>query len=211
MLNEDPARPEALFRRAHALHLAAAEQQFEALEVAREALLRAGDDGRAAEAEALLARAWWFRGTWDRARSAYERSLALLPEGPPTAAKARVLAGVAAFRMLDGAFKEAVSVGQEALEAADRLGLDEVRAAVLTTVGGARVELGDDAGFDDLEESRRVAVGRGALREASRACNNSLSCSTGEESCGGRSLSWKRRCFSQSGPATSTSCDSGKA
>jgi len=172
VLNEDPARPEVLFRRAHALHLAAAEQQFEALEVARDALLRAGDDGRAAEAEALLARAWWFRGTWDRSRSAYERALALLPEGPPTAEKARVLAAVSAFAALEGEDEEAIRIGQDALAAADCLGLEGVRAAVLTTVGSARVELGDDAGLDDLEESRRVAVAGGALREAARACNN---------------------------------------
>jgi len=169
---DDPSRAEVLFRRAHALHLAADERQFEALEVARDALLRAGDEDRAAEAQALLARAWWFRGIWDRARGAYEHALALLSEGPPTAAKARVLAAVSGFRLLEGENEEAISVGRNALDAADRLGLDEVRAAVLTTVGGARAELGDDAGLDDLEESRRVAVGRGALREGARACNN---------------------------------------
>ena len=56
------ARPELLFRRAHALHLAADERQLEALEVARDALLEAGDRDRAAEAQALLAHAWWYRG-----------------------------------------------------------------------------------------------------------------------------------------------------
>ena len=59
---DDPARPELLFRRAHALHLGGDERQFEALEVARDALLEAGDRDGAAEAQALLARAWWYRG-----------------------------------------------------------------------------------------------------------------------------------------------------
>ncbi len=170
--DEDPVRPEILLLRAHALHLEAAEGQFEALEDAREALLRAGDPEGAAAAEAMLARAWWFRGVWDRARSSFDRAFALVPDGPPTAAKARVLAEVAAFRMLDGAFEEAVSVAGDVLEAAVPLGLEEVRAAVLTTLGGARIELGDEGGVADIEEGRRVALGRGALREASRACNN---------------------------------------
>ncbi|MGI8480394.1 MAG: hypothetical protein ACR2M2_11200 [Gaiellaceae bacterium] len=43
---------------------------------------------------------------------------------------------------------------------------------MLTTVGGARTELGDDVGITDLEESRRVAAAVGATFEAARACNN---------------------------------------
>lgn len=170
--DEDPVRPQVLLLRAHALHLAADERQFEALEVARDALLDAGAAEGAAEAEAMLARAWWFRGVWDRARSSFDRAFALVPDGPPTAAKVRVLSGVASFRLLDGAFEEAVRVAEEVLEAAPELGLEEIGAAALTTLGGARIELGDEGGVADIEEGRRIAVGRGALREASRACNN---------------------------------------
>ncbi|MEO5576576.1 MAG: AAA family ATPase [Gaiellaceae bacterium] len=170
--SDDPLRPEVLFRRGHALHLAADDRQFDALEEARDALLGVGARDRAAQAQVLLARAYWFRGTWERAKSGFDAAAALLDDGPPTVAKAQALAGIAGFRLLDGDLEEALRVGLDALAAADRLGLDEVRAALLTTVGLARSELGDDAGFADLEESRRLALHAGALVEAARACNN---------------------------------------
>ena len=169
---EDSARPDLLFRRAHALHLAADERQLEALEAARDSLLEAGDRDRAAEAQVLLARAWWYRGTWDRARSAYEHAVALLGDGAPTPARAQVLAQVSSLKGLEGEHEEAIRVAGEALGVAEALGLDDVRAAVLTTRGFARHDLGDDAGIGDLEEGRRLALGAGAPREASRACNN---------------------------------------
>jgi tetratricopeptide (TPR) repeat protein len=169
---DDSVRPELLFRRAHALHLAADDRQLEALELARDALLESGERDRAAEAQALLARAWWYRGTWDRARSGFEHAVALLGNGSDTGSKARVLAQVSGFWALEGENEKAIEVGREALAAADGLGLEAVRAAVLTTVGGARTELGEDAGIADLEESRRLAEASGAALEAARACNN---------------------------------------
>ena len=168
----DPGRSELLFRRAQALHLAADERQFAALAAARDALLEAGVRDRAAAAQALLARGYWFRGTWDGARTGFDAAEGLLAGAPPTLAKAQALAGIAGFRLLDGQYQDAIRIGVEALAVADRLGLEEVRAAVLVTVGGARLELGDDAGGDDLEESRRVALRAGTFVEAFRACNN---------------------------------------
>jgi predicted ATPase/class 3 adenylate cyclase len=169
---DDPARPGVLLRRAQALHLAADERQLEALEAARDALLEGGARDDAAEAEALLARARWYRGTWDGARSAFDRSLELLDDGSSTGAKARVLAAVAGFSMLEGETEQAMRTGREALAVADRLGLDEVRAAALATIGAARIELGDVGGIADLEESGRLAVAAGAALDAARACNN---------------------------------------
>ena len=78
---DDSVRPELLFRRAHALHLAADERQLEALELARDTLLEVGDRTARQKRRCLLARAWWYRGTWDRARSAYEQAVSLLDDG----------------------------------------------------------------------------------------------------------------------------------
>ena len=205
---DDPARPELLFRRAHALHLGGDERQFEALEVARDALLEAGDRDGAAEAQALLARAWWYRGAVDRARTAYERAVELLPDGSPTAATARVLAGVSGMHALEGEYEDAIRVGREALAAADRLGLDEVRAAALSTVGYARLGLGDDGG---LPTSRRVDAWRCTPVRYARPdahATTSRSCCTTRASCRGRSLSWTRHHGLRSRPATWTWCDS---
>ena len=169
---DDAELPDLLFRRAQALHLAGDERQLEALEAAQAALLDAGSNDRAAEAQALLARAWWYRGSWDRAHGAFDRAITLLDGGSGTAAGARVLAAASGFSLLEGDYDEAMRVGRDALAAAEALGLAEVRAAVLTTVGGARIELGDAAGVGDFEESRRLAEAAGATFDAARACNN---------------------------------------
>ena len=73
---EDPDRPTLLFAFARALDVAADERRIAALEVARDALLVAGDRERAAETEASLAEIAWFRAarttsstTWTRRRS----------------------------------------------------------------------------------------------------------------------------------------------
>jgi class 3 adenylate cyclase/tetratricopeptide (TPR) repeat protein len=172
LLGDHPNRTELVFRRARALHLAADDRQFEALEAARDALLAAGRRDDAAEAQALVARARWYRGSWDGARDAYDRAVALLDDGPPTPARARVHALVAGFRGLEGDYEEAIRVGRDALAAADALGLEAARAAPLATIGAARVDLGDEAGLADTEEARRVALEAGELLEAARACNN---------------------------------------
>jgi class 3 adenylate cyclase/tetratricopeptide (TPR) repeat protein len=174
-IDADPERPDALLGRAHALHLVADEQQFPALAEARDALLEAGSRDRAAFAQGLLARAHWFRGLQERARSEFDDTAELLDNAPATVETAHglaALAGLASFRYVDGDYEEALRVGLDALAIAEPLGLEEVRASVLTTVGGARLELGDEAGVLDLEESRRIVLRVGASIEGFRACNN---------------------------------------
>lgn len=104
-----------------------------------------------------------------------------------------MLALVSSFRGLEGEYEEAIRIGGEALAAAEALGLEEFRAAALATRGFARIDLGDDGGIGDLEQSRRVAVGAGALPEAARACNNLGVVLYGRESLRGRSGCWRRR------------------
>src|SRR4029450_14058487 len=62
---EDPGHADLLFRRARTLHFAAAEGREQALLDARDALLAAGDRATAAEAEAFLSNAAWYRGSRD--------------------------------------------------------------------------------------------------------------------------------------------------
>ena len=88
-------------------------------------------------------------------------ALELLGDGAPTGSRARVLAGVSNFLALEGDQEAAIRVGREALAAAELHGLEEVRADVLTTIGGARAALGDDAG---VRRPRGEPAGRGGRR-----------------------------------------------
>ena len=170
--DEDPARPELLFRRAHALHLAADERQLEALEIARDALLETGTATAPQKRRCCSHERGGTAGPGNALGARTSRRSRFSTPAPRPRPGHGVLAQVSSLRGLDGDYEEAIRVGGEALAAAEALGLDEVRANALTTRGFARVDLGDDAGIGDLEESRRLALDAGALREASRACNN---------------------------------------
>ncbi len=62
---DDPERPDLLFRRARSLHLAGDDRRQQALEEARDALLDVGASEPAAEAEAFLGHGAWYRGDRD--------------------------------------------------------------------------------------------------------------------------------------------------
>ena len=64
-----------------------------------------------------------------------------------------------------------IPVGQEAFEMAARLGLDDVQANILSTVGIARLMIGDLAGRDDVERAIEIAERVGSP-EVIRGYNN---------------------------------------
>jgi ATP/maltotriose-dependent transcriptional regulator MalT len=74
--------------------------------------------------------------------------------------------------MLSGDYEESLSFGRQALAMADELGLDDLRAAVLTNVGSTRVALGDEEGIADLEQAVAAARTASAGFELSRAKGN---------------------------------------
>jgi class 3 adenylate cyclase/tetratricopeptide (TPR) repeat protein len=143
-------RAELLFRRAHALHVMGDERQIPALEEARDALLEVGDTETAAEAEAFLSRATWYRGRGDDARRHLERAQELVADAGPTVAKARVLCLSARLHMLSSEEEEAIRIGMEALALAEELELDELRIHALTSVGTAKAWL-DHTGRAELD------------------------------------------------------------
>ena len=73
--------------------------------------------------------------------------------------------------MLGDDYTEAIRLGREALELAERLGLEEIRAHALDNVGVARVNMGDVGGIADLEQSVEIALAASS-REAARAHMN---------------------------------------
>ena len=110
----DPELPSLLFRRAHALLIAADERRVNALEQARDALLAAGDRAGAAEAEAFLAQVSWYEGRHEDVLAHLAAAEGLIERGDPSAAAARVLAVSARYRMLGG-WKKGLPLATEAL------------------------------------------------------------------------------------------------
>ena len=154
--HDAPGRAELLFRRAHGLHVIGDERQIPALEEARDSLLEIGDKETAAEAEAFLSRAAWYRGRGDDARRHLERAQELVADAGLTVAKARVLCFSARLHMLSSDQEEAIRIGTEALALAEKLELDELRIHALTSVGTAKAWL-DHTGDTDLNLALEIA------------------------------------------------------
>ncbi|MEX2614309.1 MAG: hypothetical protein WD380_12090, partial [Gaiellaceae bacterium] len=155
--NQDPDRSELLFKRAHALYFVGDDRREEALMEARDAALAAGDTERAAEAEAFLASVAWYRGQPDRVKLHLDRA-AELAGGAPSAAKARVLSISARTRTVSGEPETGMRIAEEALEMAESLGLDELSAHALATIGTAKTVVNDPTGLADLERALEIAL-----------------------------------------------------
>ncbi len=125
----------------------------------------------AAEADALLAELWWFRGDRDACDRHLERAHALVQDLPSSPGKARVLSQVSRYRMLAGADEDAIRIGEAALAMADELGLVELQVQALVNIGTSRANMGDAAGVEDLERAVAMAVAAGSSSVA-RAYNN---------------------------------------
>jgi tetratricopeptide (TPR) repeat protein len=156
-----PGRAELVFRlgtaRVHAESAGA-----DLLEEARDAFLAEGRVDRAAEAMLLIGELLWMGGDPD-AFHLFDEAAALLEDSPPSHTKAYVLSSRARFLMIGDRNEEAIQVGLEALDMADDLGIEDVRAHALDSIGLARARLGDSRGLADLEASIAIAVAINSL------------------------------------------------
>jgi class 3 adenylate cyclase/tetratricopeptide (TPR) repeat protein len=167
---DDPERGELVFRRAEAgFHL---DQRLEPLVEARDALLAAGNSERAAEAETLLALASYLQDDEKRALEHAGGAAAMVQTAPPSRTKTFVLANQARLLAVTDHEEDAIPIGREALGLAEELGLDELRANALNTIGMARVGLDDFGGLEDLEESLSLALEHCSPFELGRIYNN---------------------------------------
>jgi len=154
----DPDRPQLLFSYARVVLWVEATSGGEVVTEARDALLAAGDLRRAAEAEVMLAETFWLQGQQDAVFERLRAAEALVKNEPSSDSKAYVVTNLSRFRTLAGEGDDAIRLGREALEMADELGLDEIRAHALNNIGMARVLSGDANGLDDIEQSVAVAL-----------------------------------------------------
>ena len=153
----DEDRPQLLYRLADALYLADDQKAETALEAARDALLASGNRELAAEAELSLSRIWWQRGQNERARFHQSRAEELVGTGRSLAA-ARVLAFIARTRTIGGDPEGGLPLATEALEMAEVLQVEELRAHALATMGLAKVYLGDPTGAQDEVRALEIAI-----------------------------------------------------
>ena len=68
-----------------------------------------------------------------------------------------MFSSLARYHTFQGPEAEAVRLGRQALEIAEDLGLEDIRAHALNYIGTARVSSGDLAGLNDLERSIDIA------------------------------------------------------
>ncbi len=139
------------------------------LRSAREVLL-AGDVHDAARAEMVLGEYRWLRGDQAGSNEHFITAEGLADHMTDENAKLIVLANLGRFAMLADD-ERAVALGRPALALAEKLGRDDMRAAVLNNMGVARIAQGDEAGLDDLQSSREIARSAGGP-EYLRACGN---------------------------------------
>ncbi|MGH3091601.1 MAG: AAA family ATPase [Gaiellaceae bacterium] len=153
----DPERAHLLLRLGIAKANVSAGGRAE-LEAARDLLLAAGDRVAAAEAEARLGGFFWSELDRDRAFVHMERATELVADAPPSRAKASVYAQSARMLTLAEETDQALELGLQALEMAERLGLDRLRVTILSSsVGMLRLGRGDREGLADLERAVELA------------------------------------------------------
>jgi class 3 adenylate cyclase len=144
----------------------------EELEEARDGFLAAGDREAAAEAALMLADLIWNQGNREGMTRHLDDARALVAGTPASRIHARVLTEVSRYEMLADRNESSIQVGREALQMAEQLGLDEIRAHALNNIGGARAAAGDPDGIEDLEESVALATRLNSIADMIRGYNN---------------------------------------
>ena len=158
----DPERAQLLFRRAAPVrNLDGGDPEH--LAEARDALLVAGDTGKAAEAEMLLSMSFWMLGRPELGEEHAERAAALLADAPPSRSSAWVLVRMASRASLGGDNARALELVSEARALADRLGWAEVVSEAMCLLGLVRVDMGDRRGLEDIARSIELAKSTGAF------------------------------------------------
>ncbi len=160
-----------LFRAGRARYIA--EQGGEdALEAAAAALVNVGDAETAAEAEITLYELILRKGQRELGDEHLARAWQLVADSPPSRSKTSVLVSIALSHMLAERSDQAFETGRRALEMAELLGLDELRAAALNIAGVSRTQLGDRSGVEDIDRAAAIALKANAPYEVARAYNN---------------------------------------
>jgi len=154
---DDAERAQLLNRLARAVSVFDDARAEIALEEARDALLATGDQASAANAEAQLWQLWWHRGDGDKASEHLARAKELARDLPAERAL-HLHSTIARQTAFAGDATEALRLATSALATAEKLGVPELQAYNLGTIGWAKGHLGDVGGLDDLERAYELAL-----------------------------------------------------
>ena len=132
---------------------------------ARDGLLAQGRRAAAAEAEVSLGFFWWNEGRGELAQAHFGEVMGLLAGAEPSRQGALAYAEIAVLSMVAGREEEGVERAQAALELAEQLSLDDVRAHALLTIGTCRFGLGDKGWRATWRRVSRSASGSTRRRE----------------------------------------------
>ncbi len=169
--DDDPGRPDLLLQQGRVLYLRNEEGEAE-LAKARAGLTAAGERESAAEASLMLADIAWKQGRREDMLAHLEAARSLVSDSPLSRTQAAVVAEAARYEMLANQLDTALELGRQALAMAEELGLDDLRAHALNTIGVSRADMGDAQGFADLEESIAIAHRRNFIPDLLRGHNN---------------------------------------
>jgi tetratricopeptide (TPR) repeat protein len=120
-------------------------------------MLAVGDAERAAESQMILGELLWRRGRREDAFEHLREAVGMLDGRASSYAKAYAFSTLSRFRIAGDEAEAAIELARAAIEIAEELGLDDLRADALITIGLARVTTGDEGGLEDLERSIEVA------------------------------------------------------
>jgi DNA-binding CsgD family transcriptional regulator len=131
------------------------------------------DPVRAGLLHERLGRYRWYSADGDGALAAYTEAVRLVPAEPPSAARARVTAGLAQLLMILARFDESMQYCQEALANASAINDLAIESHVMNTLGVNKAYLGDvDGGLELLWSSKEIAERLGSVEDVGRAYAN---------------------------------------
>ena len=130
-----------------------------------------GRGDRLGEGDALrsLSRLLFFAGRTEEGERFGREAIAMLERLPPGHELAMAYANYSQRRMVVEDYEEAIAWGTRALELALELGDDDVVVYALTNIGAAKLDAGDPAGTEDLEQVVSVAQPLGLEDHVGRA------------------------------------------
>jgi DNA-binding CsgD family transcriptional regulator/tetratricopeptide (TPR) repeat protein len=133
------------------------------------------DPVRSALLHERLGRYAWIAGQGEVAKAGYRTALGLMPSEPPTAARARVIAGYGQILMLSARFAESLAFCEEAIEIARAVGARDIEGHATNTRGHDRAMLGDvEGGLEDLRAASGIADEVHILDDLGRANANTV-------------------------------------
>jgi adenylate cyclase len=170
---DDEGRLELLMKLGRAATLAGDEA------TARTALLEAsagwerlGDAQRVGGALAVLGRVYWRSGEAERGFQTLARAIAILEALGPSAGLVEAYSNAASLQMLTGNDVEGSDLARRGLTLADELGLRQLQALLLNTLGVCEVTGGSPEGVERIEEALDLSLEVGEPEAIGRAYNN---------------------------------------